>query len=138
MDRKNCNTVDTKGCAKDNSYGDVKASQNELLTIFDKIKVTLDNFDDTLSVFCEDEQANLTSIFNKMSEVVLLNEECCSTVNGKLNELINVILEIENCDDYCDIEGFIECEEIPTTTTLPTTTVEGTTTVIPTTTVEGT
>lgn len=115
MAKKSCNSVSTqKGCSDNSSYGELKTAQEKMLVTLTNTETILDNFSSTLAVFCQEEQTNLLEIDSKLDEVVHINSECCNTLSLKLQQLITVIDNLGVCNDYCLLEGDIECNVTPT------------------------
>ena len=111
-----CNTSNTKGCSDNKDYAELKSTQTKLLTKLEGIEVTLDSFQSALYSHCQLEGQNLDLINNRLSTVIDINNECCDIINLKLEQLASVIENIETCNNYCAIEGDIECEVTTTTT----------------------
>ena len=89
-----CNTSKIGGCTDNSSYGDVKSVQPKLLDKFSDIESTLQSFSNALALYCESEEQNLTQISNRLSDVILINTDCCNTINAKLQQLLAVIQSI--------------------------------------------
>ena len=122
-----CNTNTTKGCTDDQSYSKLVVTQPKILAKLEDIEISLFNFSQALALYCETEEQNLVLIKNRVTNVVNINNECCNTVNLKLQELLTVIEGISIC-------GETTTTSIITTTEEVTTSIEATTTPEPTTT----
>jgi hypothetical protein len=100
MTNDNCNSVANCGqgsCTDDDSYVKLKSTQPKIISKLTDIEATLDNFSQSLAIYCQLEQQNLTDIDSKLSEVININAECCNIINIKLSELITVIEGKEQC-----------------------------------------
>jgi len=92
-----CNTNPTGGCAENKTSVTIKIMGNKLDIQFDSFIASLEALKLALSDCCDTTGTDLALISTKLSTIIENNQECCDLINGKLNELYNVIDSIDVC-----------------------------------------
>lgn len=92
-----CNTNPTSGCSENKTSVTIKIMGSKLDIQFDSLEASLEALKLALSDCCEETGTDLALISTKLSTIIENNLDCCELINGKLNELYDVIDAIDVC-----------------------------------------